>query len=204
MVNKNMVKEYKEPTRQRILQAAFCEIHKHGYQGMRVEQILASTGLAKGALYHHFENKQALGYAVVDELLHPYVSQSWGESLEETRDPISALQEALRKMSTRHSEKEISLGCPLNNLTQEMSGLDDGFHERLQRIYSDWTRAIAAALRRGQNHNTVRADINSDDVALFIVSSTQGVLGAAKCMQSSSVLKRLAATQSDYLETLRA
>ena len=34
---------------------------------MRLDDVVAATGLTKGALYHHFPNKQALGYAVVDE-----------------------------------------------------------------------------------------------------------------------------------------
>ena len=38
---------------------------------------------------------------------------------------------------------------------------------------------------------------------MFIVSSTQGLLGAAKCMQSSETLQRLGVTLADYLESLR-
>ena len=58
-----------ESARSRILRAAFEEIYRHGYQGTRVDAILAETGLTKGAFYHHFSSKQDLGYAVVDEFL---------------------------------------------------------------------------------------------------------------------------------------
>ncbi|MCD4689472.1 MAG: TetR/AcrR family transcriptional regulator, partial [Desulfuromonadaceae bacterium] len=54
-------------TRQTILDAAAQEIHLHGFQAASLSRILATTGLTKGALYHHFPNKQALGYAVLEE-----------------------------------------------------------------------------------------------------------------------------------------
>jgi TetR/AcrR family transcriptional repressor of nem operon len=55
-------------TRQRLLQAAFQEVYHTGFQGSDLETILDGAGVTKGALYHHFENKEALGYAVVDEV----------------------------------------------------------------------------------------------------------------------------------------
>lgn len=191
-------------TRERILLAAFEEIHIHGYQGMRIEHILAATGLAKGALYHHFENKQALGYAVVEEVIQVHHANTWREPLLTASDPITALQTLLRSFTDRHSNEEILRGCPLNNLVQEMSGLDEGFHQRLQQIYVDWSASIADALAAGQQNNIVRSDIDSESIAMFIISSTQGLLGAAKCMQSADTLQRLCNTLADYLETLRA
>lgn len=204
MVKSMAAERNSEQTRERILHAAFNEIHIHGFQGMRVEHILVSTGLAKGALYHHFANKQALGYAVVEEIIQKYNADTWQEPLRQSKDPVTTLQNILSSWCASQSDEEISRGCPLNNLTQEMSGLDDGFHRRLQRIYVSWTDAIASALAIGQANGSVRSDIDSEDVAMFIVSSTQGLLGAAKCMQSSDTLQRLSATLADYLESLRA
>ncbi len=193
-----------EQTRERILKAAFDEIYVHGFQGMRVEQILASTGLTKGALYHHFASKKALGYAVVEDIIQNFSASAWPEPLLASSDPIATLQQILKSWFTSLSDEEILRGCPLNNLVQEMSGLDEGFHERLQQIYMKWSETIASALAAGKKDGTVRADIDDESVAMFIVSSTQGILGAAKCMRSPDTLQRLSATLCDYIESLRA
>ena len=66
-----------ETTRTRILEAAREEIFQNGYQGMRIDSILQKTNLAKGALYHYFPNKLALGYAVVDEVLMGHFQNVW-------------------------------------------------------------------------------------------------------------------------------
>ena len=58
-------------TRERLLQAAFREVYHSGFQGAGLDTILASTGVTKGALYHHFGSKEALGYAIVEEIVAP-------------------------------------------------------------------------------------------------------------------------------------
>src|SRR5271156_2611915 len=57
-----------ERTRERLLQAASREIYRSGFQSASLDTILAVAGVTKGALYYHFDSKEALGYAVVDEI----------------------------------------------------------------------------------------------------------------------------------------
>ena len=58
-----------EKTRKALLGAAFNEIYHRGYQAASIDEILKNAGVTKGALYHHFESKKALGLAVIDEVL---------------------------------------------------------------------------------------------------------------------------------------
>src|SRR6202041_3327316 len=58
-----------ERTRGRLLQAAFQEMHRSGFRSADLDAILAAAGVTKGALYYHFDNKKALRYAVVDEVI---------------------------------------------------------------------------------------------------------------------------------------
>jgi TetR/AcrR family transcriptional regulator, transcriptional repressor for nem operon len=48
-----------------------------GFRSADVNAILAAAGVTKGALYHHFENKEALGYAVVDEVIASRTREKW-------------------------------------------------------------------------------------------------------------------------------
>ncbi len=194
-----------EQTRERILNATFDLMYRNGFQGMRVDQILSSTGLAKGALYHHFSNKQSLGYAVVDELLLGQIEQQWVAPLSECDDPINTIIAILHEHVThlKHKPELMALGCPLNNVSQEMAGLDEGFKERLEKIYDAWTDAIAAALTRGQAKAQVRQDIEPHIIAIFIVSSLQGIIGAAKCMQDIDLFSKLTEALCDYVRGLK-
>lgn len=192
-----------ENTRSRILQAAFEEMYAHGFQGMRIDNVLAKTALAKGALYHHFPNKKTLGYSVVDEIIFPQ-SKLMYEGLAESDDPIGAHCDILTSACQAMSESDVELGCPVNNLSQEMAGLDEGFKQRLCVIYEDWTEAIEQSLASGQKKGLVRSNIDPRSVSIFIISSMQGLMGTAKCMQSKEMLTELTTVLCDYLESLRA
>src|SRR5713101_7434306 len=78
-------------TRQSLLQAAFQEIYRSGFQAASLDNMLSKAGVTKGALYHHFGSKEELGYAVVDELIREHILDRWVRSLEKAENPIDAL-----------------------------------------------------------------------------------------------------------------
>src|SRR4051812_10133013 len=143
-------------TRERLLQAAFEEIYRHGFQGASLDTILAKAGVTKGALYHHFPDKAALGYAVVDEVVKGLLLERWGVMAPPSGDPVTSLQRILRGRAASVSTREVELGCPLNNLAQEMSPLDQRFRKEVNATFDLWTESVAKDLQRGQTEGAVR------------------------------------------------
>lgn len=193
-----------ENTRLIILKATFQEMHQHGYQGMRIDQILIKTGLKKGALYHHFISKQALGYAVLEELIEKRIRELWIDPLLNFDDPLEGIQMLFESLIEKWSDEFLFRGCPLNNLAQEMSPIDEGFRERINDFFHVWQNAIAEALRRGQQHGIVDRSINTEDSALFIIASIEGALGMTKNQQNKTVYVNCGKELKRYLGTLKA
>ena len=192
-----------ESTRSTLLNAALACVHRKGFQATSLADILQDTALTKGALYHHFPNKQALGYALVEELIRDYMHALWIEPLACCENPIDALVHALRQSYRELAPELIELGCPLNNLAQEMSPIDEGFRQRINAVYHDWAKGIAKALRRGQRSGNVRRDIDPRATAAFVIASIEGCLGMAKNAQSAELLGQCGAGLIGYLDTLR-
>src|ERR1700757_244063 len=80
-----------ERTRERLLQAAFREVYRSGFQSASLDAVLATAGVTKGALYYHFGSKEALGYAIVEEIIGPNLRDKWLGPLQRTSDPIDTL-----------------------------------------------------------------------------------------------------------------
>src|ERR1700722_3907790 len=80
-----------ERTRGRLLQAAFQEMHRSGFRNADLDAILATAGVTKGALHYHFDNKEALGYAVVDEVIANISLEKWVRPLQNATNPIDTL-----------------------------------------------------------------------------------------------------------------
>jgi TetR/AcrR family transcriptional repressor of nem operon len=176
-----------ERTRQRLLQAAFREVYRYGFQSAGIDTILAATNVTKGALYYHFESKESLGYAIVEEIVAKLPRDRWLLPLErsEDRDPIDALIGIVRAIP--HRPRDVKEGCPLVNLAQEMSQLDEQFRKRLERIFQAWQEGITMALRRGQSQGTVRRDLVPEKTASFLIAMVEGYEVLAKNAQDVKV-----------------
>ena len=151
-----------DKTREDLLQAGFEEIHKSGFRSADVPRILSCAGVTKGALYHHFGSKKGLGYAVVDEVVRDMVLDHWVRPLNTADNPIDAMIATLTGAG-EDAETAVQCGCPLNNLAQEMSPVDEGFRERVEKLQTLWRRGLARNLARGQREGTVRDDLDAAD-----------------------------------------
>lgn len=188
-------------TRQRILEAGFAEIHRQGYQAASIANILDAAGLTKGALYHHFSSKKALGLAVVDEIIAHSLDDRLIRPLRDSPQPARALL-ALIDSKQLQGEDLVRLGCPLNNLMQEMSPVDEEFRLHLNRVLGHWQDAFEDALKRAQESGEVRADLNCHAAALFIVSAWEGCVGIAKNMQSVEAYRACLSQLRAYVASL--
>lgn len=66
-------KEQAERSRSRLVEAALRLFVAQGYEATSISQVLAATGMAKGALYHHFpEGKRELFGEAVEIADHPF------------------------------------------------------------------------------------------------------------------------------------
>lgn len=186
-------------TRETILDAAFQEIYRHGFQAASLNNILARTGLTKGALYHHFPTKDALGFAVIDEVVREGLDAMVFAPLRESATPYATLLEIVRRKAERADSESVMLGCPLNNLMQEMSPLDNAFKKRLNAVLKSWQDAVSEALHRGQKQGEVRRDVDCRAAALFIVSAWEGCVGVAKNQQSVKDFRMCMKQLEDYV-----
>jgi TetR/AcrR family transcriptional repressor of nem operon len=191
-------------TRQRLLQAAFREVYRYGFQSAGIDTILAATNVTKGALYYHFENKEALGYAIIEEIVAKFPHDRWLLPLERSkdRDPIDALIGIVQSIPSR--PRDLKAGCPLVNLAQEMSQLDEQFRKRLERIFQAWQEGIAMALRRGQSQGTVRRELVPEETASFLIAMVEGYEVLAKNAQDAKVWNMGIRNVVGWLTSLRA
>ena len=191
-------------TRDKILDAAFQEIHKHGFQAASLSNILDRTGLTKGALYHHFPDKDRLGHAVIEEVVYEGLDAMVFTPLRESDDPLETLREIIRRKAEKATPETVRLGCPLNNLMQEMSPLDAQFKRRLNDLLVAWQQAVQDALRRAQKEGRLRKDVDAHAAALFIVSAWEGCEGVSKNLQSVQEYRLCLKQLDSYIDGLLA
>jgi TetR/AcrR family transcriptional regulator, transcriptional repressor for nem operon len=190
-------------TRQAILDAAFNLFNHNGFQATGLSEIGERAQVSKGAIYNHFPSKLELGYAIVDEVLHEHVCSHWMAPYHELQDPIEATILVMENAKVLLSECSVNLGCPLNNLVQEMASIDEGFRSRLNKLTLNWVQTVASSFERARKSGYLRSDINTTEVAGFVVSVFEGTMSLVKGAQSIDYLEQNTRQLLTYLNPLR-
>jgi len=183
-----------EQTRQRIIDAAAQLFVSKGFYGTSIADLAQATDLTKGALYHHFENKDAIFFAVVND-----VRDTWHKIV--VRDVLKA-EGALARIGVlldnhaRCINENETLCLVLNGLIAEMDGLNPTFMTALQKLYDDLTGFIERIVRKGQTTGQVRSDLDARLVAINIV----GMMRGGGCAR---ILNRLGADYTARMATLK-
>jgi AcrR family transcriptional regulator len=167
-----------------------------------MDTILAATNVTKGALYHHFDSNEALGHAIVEEIIAKLTHDKWLVPLQRGKNPIDTLIGIVQRTSVR--PEDVKGGCPLVNLAQEMSPLDERFRKRLEKIFNAWQEGIATALRRGQSQGTVRRDLIPSETAGFLIAMYEGYTLLVKNAQDPKLWNVGIRNIVGWLRSLRA
>ena len=97
-------------TKERILMAALEQFSQNGYAGTNIRELTASLGLVKSSLYKHFESKEAIWNALLDEMIAYYGARFGSpEHLPPVPDSLEGLVDMTMRMVnfTVHDERII-------------------------------------------------------------------------------------------------
>ncbi|MGN7611277.1 TetR/AcrR family transcriptional regulator [Magnetococcales bacterium HHB-1] len=191
-------------TRRRLLKSAYEEIYRHGFQATSLNTVLKRANMTKGALYHHFPNKNALGHAVIEEMLRETFEEGFLQYLHQKDNFIDGFIHALDQGIKERGQELLNLGCPLNNLAQEMSPLDETFRTRIEATFSWVLDQFANGIRHDQQQGKIKADEDPNQIALFLLAAMEGCLGLAKNSQSLTMFRSCTQTLAHFVQTLKA
>jgi AcrR family transcriptional regulator len=175
-------KGHKDETRQRILDVAARQFRERGTSSAGLAGIMAEAGLTNGAFYIHFESKQDLIRAVLDDALARR-EQVW-RKLEDADDGLVAMIDDY--LSARHRDNP-GRGCPtaamVAEVAREPAATRATFTERLAAII---TRMAAKV--KGSSAELREAD------ALAIYALMVGSLQLARAVNDKRLSDKILAS----------
>jgi TetR/AcrR family transcriptional regulator, transcriptional repressor for nem operon len=191
-----------ERTRAEILGAAFEEVYHRGFQASSVDEIVAKTTVTKGAFFHYFPTKNDLGYAIADEILKEMTLDRWIRPLAAYQNPVQGVINRFRKIIESTPEEKMALGCPLNNLTQEMSAVDPVFRDKLRSVLQVWIDGTENYLRKARAEGYLKKDIDPRRLAEFVVMVEEGSFAIVKNLRDRKIFWSLYESLREYLDSV--
>lgn len=187
-------------TRKQILEAAFWQVFQHGFNGVSINDIIEQTTVTKGAFFHYFPTKNDLGYAIVDEIIYELTLERWIRPLAEYKNPVQGILNRLKEIIESTPDEKLALGCPLNNLTQEMSAVDPQFRKKLAVVMDLWITEIEKYLVKAQVEGYLKETVNPRQVAEFVVMTHEGAFGMSKGLRDKKIFWSLYESLKEYLQ----
>lgn len=198
----NMTPRDPDATRQHILEVCAEEMVAKGYKGTSLAEIIEKAGVSKGGLYHHFANKQELGYAVFEEIFIKEFLADWEAPLSE-ENPIQGLYHWMLEFAASVSEEQLEHGCPMSRIAMEMSDTDEGIHERAFMMFNALSERFTRALAEAKSKSYVKAGVDPKPTAIFIVAAIQGLMVQGKCVRDVDIFRAGVTCLADYILSLQ-
>ncbi|MBO9585431.1 MAG: TetR/AcrR family transcriptional regulator [Flavobacterium sp.] len=190
-------------TRLTILQKAFELIYTKGYQTTSIDEIIATTKVTKGAFYYHFKTKDEMGVAIIEEILKPTMMEHFVKPTEKSQNPIEDFYNMISYLLLEDPFLQLEYGCPVGNLTQEMTPWNTKFSDALADLVNLWKETIIKAVEKGKEEGLIRQDVVGEQVAFFILSGYWGIRNFGKLQNDKSVYDVYLQEFKKYLNDLK-
>ena len=176
--------------RDRILDAGLQTVHRLGFGGASVRDIVEAAGVPQGSFTNHFASKEAFGLEILD-IYFVRNSEMLGQTLRNAElTPLLRLRAYLRANHARAVREGVEHGCLFGNMMGEAIDHSEPIRLRLLEIVGEMRRALAACLTAAIKAGELPKTVDSTQVADFIVSGLQGAMLLAKAQRSMVPIER--------------
>ncbi|WP_308909726.1 TetR/AcrR family transcriptional regulator [Pseudokordiimonas caeni] len=192
----------KQDARSKLLDAALTVIRTKGYAATTVDELCAAAGVTKGAFFHHFKSKEALGVAAAD-----YWSEMTNGLFAEApyHDHADPLDRVLGYVAFR---KELLQGgvpdftCLVGTMVQETYETTPAIRDACDRSISSHAATLEADIEAAIRNRGLTPDWTAKSLALHTQAVLQGAFILAKAKGGAEVAAESVDHLTRYLKLL--
>ncbi len=169
----NATRDERQKTHERIIEAAQILFLKKGIAETSMNDIVAESGLSKGALYNHFESKEALLLAIherqVESTIKSLVSSfPMGAT---ALNKLEILGDAVFTSAAEYPKKFLLMNTEFFIIAARTPALAPGLRRRYDGVHD----FIEGLVREGVESGEFREDVDADKVAAILFAAADGL-----------------------------
>lgn len=166
--------------REKILTEGLRLVHRRGFIGSSVRDIVQAAGVPQGSFTNHFVSKEAFGLEILDlyfedtrAVLHLTLRNGDLSPLERLKAYVDAGIAHMR-------EGEMRSGCFYGNLGAEVPEHSEALRQRLMQIFDELAASIADCLAAAVVAEELAASTDAGGLARIIIAALQGSILLSK------------------------
>lgn len=181
-----------QETRHRILSVAAQQFQTRGYHATSMHDIMRLARVPGGSMYHYFPTKKSLGLAVIKESVAHEIGTTWIAPMHAATSANEAVQTVFLGVAEQIERDQHGVtGCPLNNLTLELSLADPEFQSALRDIFESWTAAVEQRIHQDIKERKL-PKLDARSTATAVVAGFSGAMALAKAQQRTDPIRACA------------
>jgi AcrR family transcriptional regulator len=178
----------REETRQRLLDAAFPVFARNGFERATVDEIVREAGYSKGAFYVHFESKDDLFWAMLEERIDRVQ-----ETLRNAVDIEQSVTDNQRRLLVAifAMDREDPAWPALFMEFAAHAGRNEKVRERLAEMYRRWHSFTVEMLEGAKAAGKLRSDLDAEFTASVMIALMEGTLMQSRLAPEAVRLQKL-------------
>lgn len=193
-----------QETKKLIVETSFDMFYSNGYNNTSIPDIMKKTNLTKGAFYHHFKNKLEIGKKVIEDIFSLRIYNGFIKPLKENKSKSVSdlLVYVFTERIVNFSEKEKALGCPANNMINEIGCSVSDFREPLRKLIDGWKDALIDVIEIGKKNNEIKKEVDSNAAATYLICSFEGARGIRKIYNDDALFNNYLLAVKEYIKSI--
>jgi AcrR family transcriptional regulator len=184
-----------EATRAYLLRTAAQVFAERGYAAATQNDLIAASGLTKGAFYFYFRSKAELALAVLREQKGRWLAEV-GERVLAEPNAADQLRELVPAMLTLISVDPSAWS--ITRLSRELA-TDPEAADQVNAATAEWVGFVADIVRRGQADGSIQRGLDPDSVATVLVGAFDGIKALVDVLEPPA---RAAEVFTDRVQTM--
>ena len=158
-------------TRQRLMDAALGVFARNGYERATVDEIVREAGFSKGAFYVHFEAKEDIFWAMLEERL-AHQQEAFRDALDINVPVAQNVQTILRSLFALNQDDPLWSALFMEFVAH--ASRNHKVRDQLAALHRSWRDFAIEALDRGREAGLVRKDLDANFLASVIIAVIEG------------------------------
>jgi AcrR family transcriptional regulator len=162
-----------ESTRSAVLGHALALASEVGLDSVTIGTLAERAGMSKSGLFAHFQSKEALQIAVLDEAVARFIDVVVAPSLREKRGE-PRVRALLRRWLRWANADFMPGGCVFVASIAELDDRPGPVRDRLAEIQREWLATLSTAIRIAVQEGQFRADLDPAQLAHELLTLAYG------------------------------
>ena len=181
--------------KEQILDAALNVIVKNGYHQSRMDDIVSTSGLSKGAIYWYYKSKKDVYLDLVNHWVNRY-----SNSLMELPQKDTSSSKQLKNMFNIFFEQFENDPVVFKALLEfwSLAGRDDDFNKKLEKVTHNFIQYLETIIQKGVKSGELK-NVNPKITAMSIMVVIEGISWFTLFKKNGVSAKEYTDTVSEFI-----